>query len=278
LRHCDPTVGGVALVVFVVIVVLLAPSPASASTWHRPVEGTVLRSFVVGPDQFARGSHRGVDLDASVGAPVRAACGGRVSFVGRVPGGGLTLSVRCGSLVSTYQHLGGAVVRRGQVVLREALLGVVGRSGAPRSRRPHLHLGAREAASGRYVDPMSLIGDAPPAMPPLAPQAPSARPLPAMPPPAPSARPLPLGPAPAPRAPSARPLPLGRAPAPRAMRPRAARHSRPVAAPAAPVPAHGVPLTVWAGLTCVAVGLPFGGFVTVRRRRRRARAHVAQTA
>ena len=234
---------------FVVIAVLIAPPAASASTWRRPVEGTVLRPFVVVPDRFAPGSHRGVDLDAPVGTPVRAACGGRVSFVGRVPGGGLTLSVRCGTLVSTYQHLGGAVVRRGEVVLRGAVVGVVGRSGAPRSRTPHLHLGAREAVSGRYVDPMSLIGDAPPAIPPLAP-----------------------------RAPSARPLPLGPAPAQRAMRPRAVRYSRPLAAPAAPVPAGGVPLTVWAGLACVAVGLPFGGFVTVRRRRRRALAHIAQTA
>ncbi|MEA2188916.1 MAG: hypothetical protein QOK16_3927 [Solirubrobacteraceae bacterium] len=260
------TFGGVALLVFfVVIAVLLAPPAASASTWRRPVEGTVLRPFVVVPDRFAPGSHRGVDLDAPVGTPVRAACGGRASFVGRVPGGGLTLSVRCGRLVSTYQHLGGAVVRRGQVVLRGAVVGVVGRSGTPRSRTPHLHLGAREAVSGRYVDPLSLIGDAPPAIPPLAPRAPSARPLP-------------LGPAPAPPAPSARPLPLGPAPAQRAMRSRAARYSRPVAAPAAPVPARGVPLTVWAGLACVAVGLPFGGFVTVRRRRRRALAHVAQTA
>jgi murein DD-endopeptidase MepM/ murein hydrolase activator NlpD len=237
------------LVFFVVIAVLLAPPAASASTWRRPVEGTVLRPFVVVPDRFAPGSHRGVDLDAPVGTPVRAACGGRASFVGRVPGGGLTLSVRCGSLVSTYQHLGGAVVRHGGVVLRGAVVGVVGRSGAPRSRTPHLHLGAREAVSGRYVDPMSLIGDAPPAIPPLAP-----------------------------RAPSARPLPLGPAPAQRAMRPRAARYSRPLAVPAAPVPARGVPLTVWAGLACVAVGLPFGGFVTVRRRRRRALAHAAQTA
>ncbi|MEA2230974.1 MAG: hypothetical protein QOD83_790 [Solirubrobacteraceae bacterium] len=269
------------LVFFVVIADLLAPPAASASTWRRPVEGTVLRPFVVGPDRFAPGSHRGVDLGAPVGTPVRAACGGRASFVGRVPGGGLTLSVRCGTLVSTYQHLGGAVVRRGGVVLRGAVVGVVGRSGTPRSRRPHLHLGAREAVSGRYVDPMSLIRDAPPAIPPLAPRVPSARPLPLGPapaPPAPSGRPLPLGPAPAPPAPSVRPLPLGPAPAPRAMRPRAARYSRPLAAPAAPVPARGVPLTVWAGLGCVAVGLPFGGFVTVRRRRRRALAHVAQTA
>jgi len=47
--------------------------------------------------------------------------------------------------------------------------------------------------------------------------------------------------------------------------------------PAAPAP--GVPLTVWAGAVCVGLGLPLGGFITARRRRRRrALAHVAQTA
>jgi murein DD-endopeptidase MepM/ murein hydrolase activator NlpD len=254
-------VAGVALLGFAGLVVLLAaPAAANGSTWRRPVDGTVLRAFVVGADRFARGSHRGVDLDAPLGASVRAACGGRVAFAGRVPAGGLTLSVRCGELVATYQHLQSIVVRRGQVVGRGAVLGGVGRSGAPRSRRPHLHLGAREAASGRYVDPMSLIGDGSPVAPPLPPRAPSARRL-------------------APRAPSARPLPLGPAPAARPMRARAVRFSRPLGAPAAPVPARGVPLTVWAGVACLALGLPLGGIVTVRRRRlRRALAHVVQSA
>jgi len=239
-----------ALVVFVVIAVLVAAPAAKASPWRRPVDGSVLRAFAVGADRFARGQHRGLDLGAPVGAAVRAACGGRVSFAGRVPGGGLTVSVRCGALVATYQHLGEAVPRRGQVVRRGALLGAVGRSGIPRSPRPHLHLGAREAASGRYVDPLRLIGPATPrALPPLLP-----------------------------RKPSARPLPLGPAPAPQATRPRAIRVSRPAAAPAAPVPASRVPVTVWAGLTSIALGLPLGGLITRRRRRRRALARVARAA
>ena len=77
----------------------------------------MLRAFAVGPDRFAAGQHRGADLGAPAGARVRAACGGRVSFAGRVPGGGRTVSVRCGALVATYQHLGRVAVRRGQRLL-----------------------------------------------------------------------------------------------------------------------------------------------------------------
>ena len=80
----------------VVIVVALAAlvgglaacaTSAVARGWVRPVDGDVLRAFAVGADRYAAGQHRGVDLAAPPGAPVRAACGGRVSFAGRVPGG-----------------------------------------------------------------------------------------------------------------------------------------------------------------------------------------------
>jgi murein DD-endopeptidase MepM/ murein hydrolase activator NlpD len=134
------------------VALALAASAAHAGSWQRPVDGPLLRAFELGADPYARGQHRGVDLGAPPGSPVRGACAGRVSFAGRVPGGGRTVSVRCGELVATYQQLGRIAVRVGQRSLTGARVGVVGRSSDPRTRRPHLHLGAREAASGRYVD------------------------------------------------------------------------------------------------------------------------------
>ena len=132
----------------------------------------MLRAFAVGPDRFAAGQHRGADLGAPAGARVRAACGGRVSFAGRVPGGGRTVSVRCGALVATYQHLGGVAVRRGQRLLPGGPIGTVGRA----RPSPHVHLGARDAATGAYVDPLTLFGGAPPAgVPVRAGRAPAAR-------------------------------------------------------------------------------------------------------
>jgi len=84
------------------VVFLLAPATAQARSWLRPLDGTVLRTFALGADPYARGAHRGVDLAGAVGSIVRSACAGTVTFAGRVPRGGRTVSVRCGDLLATY--------------------------------------------------------------------------------------------------------------------------------------------------------------------------------
>ena len=224
-------------------------SPASARGWLRPVDGAVLRPFAVGSDGFAAGQHRGVDLAATPGVRVLAACGGRVSFAGRVPRGGRTVSVRCGSLIATYQHLGSVAVARGQIVMAG---GHIGRAGRARPA-PHVHLGARVATTGAYRDPLALFAGAPRG--PLAPVPALRRAPPAS--PAPGARPL--GPAPAPVL----------RPAPVASGLRAARRTGPVAA-APPSAAVRLPWPVWLGLALVALGLPLGGGLVAARRRRRA--------
>ncbi len=229
------------LCALVLIACLSLVSGAAAVSWQRPVAGSVLRSFQVGPDRYARGQHRGVDLSAALGARVGAACGGRVRFAGSVPGGGRTVSVACGPLVATYQHLGAVAVRRGEVVAPGGAVGTVGRSGRPRGTGPHVHLGARVAASGRYVDPLTLFGPAGRLLPPVG-AAPRRR--------------VPLGPAP--RAALRRPVRLR---VPVALAPAGDRR-------AAPAPAPGVPLAVWGGLAACGLGLPLGGLVRRRRRRR----------
>lgn len=231
------------------LIALAAPATAAAASdrWQPPVKGAVLREFALSADRYGAGQHRGVDLAAPLGATVRAACGGRVTFAGTVPGGGRTVSVRCGRLIATYQHLGAFGVRRGQALAPGSPLGVVGRSIDRRTRRAHLHLGAREARTGRYVDPLSLLTGARRRLPPIA----AAR--------APARRHLPLGPAPV--TPVARPVSL-RAPA---------------AVPAR-APSAVTPWTVWLGLVCVGLGLPLGGLVAVRRRRLRATYPLARPA
>ena len=57
----------------------------TASTWVRPVAGRVVRGFVEPANPYAPG-HRGADLAAAPGAPVRAAGSGTVSFAGDVAG------------------------------------------------------------------------------------------------------------------------------------------------------------------------------------------------
>jgi hypothetical protein len=239
----------ICIVVAAVAGVFAPRAPAASAGWVRPVAGPVLRVFAVGGDRFAAGQHRGVDLEAPPGARVGAACGGRVSFAGVVPRGGRTVSVRCGRLVATLQHLGAVAVRRGQIVLPGARIGAAGHA----RPRPHVHLGARAVATGAYVDPLTLLGGGAGVQ---RPPVPGAR------------RSPPLGPAPPGRAPVS---------APGAQRVRVLQRR---AAPAERVAPQAVPLPwpVWLGLGLFGLGLPLGGFVTVRARRRHAPAPLARTA
>jgi len=253
------------IIAFAVVLAGLAASATSAVArgWLRPVEGPVARAFSVGPDRFAAGQHRGVDLGAPPGSRVRAACSGRVSFAGRVPGGGRTVSVRCGALIATYQHLGEVAVARGRAVPAGAEIGRVGRA----MPRPHVHLGVRVAATGEYRDPLALFGAGPRG--PLAPVPAARRGPPAAAPPAALPRAPAPGPARAPaRAPAQAPT---RAPAPAARRapgPLALPSAVPAASPA-PAGRDALPWAVWLGLALVALGLPLGGGLVVTRRRER---------
>ena len=137
-------------VVLLTLLSLLVVAPAEAA-WRWPLRGEVRRPFAVTPDRpYDAGQHRGVDLVARPGSVVRSACAGRVRFAGRIARSGGVVSVRCGALVATYLELGGVRAVRGRRVGAGAPLGVVGPAA-------HLHLGARDARSGRYVDPLTLL-------------------------------------------------------------------------------------------------------------------------
>jgi hypothetical protein len=228
-----------AVLTLLAAVAMAVPPPASAQAparpsgrWQWPVRGRVTERFRVARDRFARGQHRGIDVEAAPGTRVRSACPGRVSFVGVVPGGGRTVSVRCGDLTATYQRLGTTAARRGTAVGQGTPLGAVGSA--------DLHFGVHHSADRHaYVDPLSLLGAGrPKASPPLAPLV---------------------------RAPRGRPL--GAPPAPRADVPRPLARRSPVAARREGVPG-GVPLAARVGAALAVLGLPGWG---VRRRRRRRR-------
>lgn len=144
-----------------VLVAVLMPAPAMAGRrWLWPVRGAVVGRFAIASDRFAAGQRRGIDIAAAPGVPVRAACGGRVSFAGVVPAAGRTVTVACGPLNATYLHLGSVVVHRGTHLLPGVPLGAVASGG-------RLRLGARiRARRFGYVDPLRLLGADPPGAPP----------------------------------------------------------------------------------------------------------------
>jgi murein DD-endopeptidase MepM/ murein hydrolase activator NlpD len=130
-----------------------APAGPRYGSYAWPVRGPVIGSFDA-PDTPYGPGHRGIDIGAPMGTPVRAAEAGRVGFAGPVAGS-LYVSVdHPDGVRTTYSWLSAVRVRPGQTVARGEVLGATG-PGHPGSGQPHLHLGALVA--GTYVDPMLLL-------------------------------------------------------------------------------------------------------------------------
>ena len=102
-------------------------------------------------------SHRGIDIEAPLGSPVRAIRSGRVLTVGRHRGRGLYLELDHGrSLRSLYAHLKTIDVNIGDRVAQGHPIGTVGKTGNARHplMTPHLHL--EISHHGALIDPASL--------------------------------------------------------------------------------------------------------------------------
>jgi len=146
----------------------LAPSPPSSSTaapaspqaeavasdpeaaW--PVLPPDVERGFEGPERYGPG-HRGVDLLARPGQPVRAALAGRVQFVGRVAGRSIVVVAHAGDRRTTYLPVS-PLVQTGDLVDVGDRIGQV--TAEPHCRSgPCLHWGAREGDA--YVDPLSLL-------------------------------------------------------------------------------------------------------------------------
>ncbi len=118
---------------------VLADAP---SLW--PLEGRVGSSFGQREDPInGEGAfHSGIDIDAPIGSPVRAAADGDVTGAAMVGGYGREIVLNHGHDVTTiYGHLSAMAVVPGQHVARGQVIGYVGQSG--RATGPHLHYEVR---------------------------------------------------------------------------------------------------------------------------------------
>jgi hypothetical protein len=232
-------------------ILLLAAPPSATAAWRAPVAGKVVARVAVGPDPYAAGQRRGIDLAAAAGARVRSPCRGRVAFAGPLPRSGAAVAIRCGSLTATVLGLASTAVEPGMRVAAGAPRGVVGAARIVR-------LGARRTARRLgYLDPLTLLGGDADRIPTPA-VGPSRRRQRA---PRPKPSPLPK--------PFPRPTPLPR-PVPE-LEPAASgrRVPAPAARAAADRPRLAPPPIAWVGLALMAAALPVGA---VRAHERRVRA------
>lgn len=101
--------------------------------------------------------HRGVDIAAPVGSPVRALRSGRVITAAKHRGMGRYVEVQHGGrMCSLYAHLQTVAVRSGDRVRQGQLIGTVGKTGNARHAwiTPHVHLEVTRA--GKPIDPAML--------------------------------------------------------------------------------------------------------------------------
>jgi Peptidase family M23 len=255
------------------VLVALMLSDVAGAAWHSPVPGSVTRPFDLGSDPFQAGRHRGVDLGASPGTTVGAACAGPVAFAGTAGSSGRVVTVLCGPWRVTHMPLASIAIRRGATVREGAPLGTVAGS----HEHAGLHLGVRrDGTRFGYADPLRFLAPGRPTAPPLGPAPRPTRPPRPTPPRPPAPRPPAPRPAPAPRPVAA---PPGTVVPPR---PVAAPHStlgppRPVAAPPAAAGSnrgHGPPFAPWPAWLGLAFVLAGAG-IRVRARSRRAPEPVA---
>jgi murein DD-endopeptidase MepM/ murein hydrolase activator NlpD len=137
---------------------LVAPPPTTGPDRPRvpalwmPVTGSVVRGFDARAGPYGPG-HRGIDIAAPMGQPVRTPAAGRVVFAGPVAGTAwVSLRVAPGVLVTLGPVLDPAA-RAGPVRAR----GPIGRVGPGHGAT--LHLGVR--VNGVYVDPLPYLLDRP---------------------------------------------------------------------------------------------------------------------
>jgi murein DD-endopeptidase MepM/ murein hydrolase activator NlpD len=117
----------------------LADAP---SLW--PLEGRIGSSFGERQDPInGEGAfHSGIDIDAPVGSPVRAAADGNVTEAAMANGYGRQVRINHGhDVVTVYAHLSAMAVVPGQHVIRGQVIGNVGLSG--RVTGPNLHYEVR---------------------------------------------------------------------------------------------------------------------------------------
>lgn len=157
------TVGVVGLLAAAPLAGAAPPVPAlhadgDGGGWTRPVPGDVVHPFDPPAEEWAAG-HRGVDLAAATGERVRSPATGTVSFAGQVAGKPVVVVEHPGGLRSTFEPVT-AVARRGDAVAAGGVVGTLAAVPGHCAPAGCLHWGVLRGEL--YLDPLALLGEAPP--------------------------------------------------------------------------------------------------------------------
>jgi len=125
---------------------------AMTSNWSWPVQGQVTERF---GKQAAGIANEGISIAAADGAPIKAAAGGEIAYVGsNVRDYGNMVIVRHpGGELTSYAHAKEILVNKGDRVLPGDVLGYVGKTG--NAKTPQLHFAMREG--NHAIDPMGKL-------------------------------------------------------------------------------------------------------------------------
>ncbi|MFF0007088.1 murein hydrolase activator EnvC family protein [Streptomyces tibetensis] len=130
--------------------------PAVGRAWPVGLRPPVLRGWEPPATVYGRG-HRGVDLAAAPGTPVRAVAAGRVSFAGRVAGKGVVSVELTGTgeppLRTTYEPVT-ASVEEGDELEPGEVVGTVDATGS-HCTATCVHWGLRRGET--YLNPLDLL-------------------------------------------------------------------------------------------------------------------------
>lgn len=137
------------------------PVPPTQGDYVRPVPGGVIQPFHNPSSMYGLGYHTGVDLEASLGTPVKAVHGGTVvSINGAGSAYGNHVVIKHADGVYTLSaHLSSVAVHVGQTVSTGQVIGAAGSTGT--STGPHLHFELRnnptQYAEGIFSDPIAWL-------------------------------------------------------------------------------------------------------------------------
>lgn len=127
-----------------------------SGTLIAPIDGKVTSGFGYRQHPMGGGRryHRGVDIPAKTGTPIRAAGSGRVVEAARDWAKGLNMTLDHGDGVTThYFHMSQQKAKAGQWVKQGEVIGYVGTTGM--STGPHLHMEVHK--NGQPMDPKVFI-------------------------------------------------------------------------------------------------------------------------